>query len=203
MNERCQNELLKKSHLAKKSQDKIHQEKEEERKGREREGREREEAINSKVWLYSNDGKNYKGPVSDVDIQSLYEKQDINDQTLFWKEGLSDWILPGTLIADKSHKNDSSDLQEGVKRPSTGGMVVLKDELSLDDLGLMDKYGIAKNNEKYIYKGFNYKLLQDAVAYAKKDLERKTSEGVDSSIKSSELTKWTKWLLLARSRFQL
>lgn len=41
-------------------------------------------------------------------------------------------------------------------------------EASLGEVALMAKHGITKEGDKYVYSGFRYDRLQDAVNYAKR-----------------------------------
>lgn len=48
--------------------------------------------VDSKLWHYTTFGGNPKGPVTQFELNSLHKKGAINDATLIWSEGQSEWL---------------------------------------------------------------------------------------------------------------
>ena len=65
-------------------------------------------------WYYADTSRQRQGPVEMPDIRALYQRGDINDQTLVWREGMSQWQALQTVA-------DELELQ-AVAPPVTGGI---------------------------------------------------------------------------------
>lgn len=58
-------------------------------------------------WYYVMDGKR-TGPVTDAELKALYQRQQINADTLVWRQGMKAWTALGRLLRKKSAPEPAS-----------------------------------------------------------------------------------------------